>query len=308
MVSTPELAVVAPFYNEQGSLPAFLEALSDILTRLDIDFEVILVDDGSTDAWRQDLRVSPSLHCRVVELVSNSGHQAALDAGLQETTADFVITMDSDLQHPPEVIAEMLAVAKKSGCDVVYAQREGRREDSFFKRWTGEAYYRSMKWLSGLPVEANAADYRLMSRFVVDILNNMPDRKVFRLLIPALNFRAETVTYRANPRYAGKSKYGLWRMLSLAKRSVIQFSLKPLRLVASLGVIVSAIAFFWVIYAGIQWLTGATVAGWTSLMAVTLLLGGAILFSLGVIGEYLGEVYETVKGRPSYIIQQVRKL
>ena len=285
-----------------------MQSLNAILADLDIDFEVILVDDGSTDAWRQGLHVPSSMHCRVVELVSNSGHQAALDAGLNETTADYVITMDSDLQHPPEVIPQMLAAAKASGCDVVYARREERRSDSILKRWTAEAYYRCMKWLSGLPVQAHAADYRLMSRFVVDILNAMPDRKVFRLLIPSLNFRGQTVTYRANSRFAGESKYGLWQMLSLAKRSVIQFSLKPLRLVASLGIAVSAIACLWVIYVGVRWITGATVAGWTSLMAVTLLLGGAILFSLGVIGQYLGEIYETVKGRPSYIIQQVRKL
>lgn len=305
VIDRPVLTVVSPFYNEAEVLPAFCLELRRVLDGMGIQYEVILVDDGSVDGsfgvavdqnWPQ---------CLVVRLNSNAGHQAALEAGLTQSTGQFVVTMDADLQHPPSVVPELLAEALETGADVVYAVRGDRSEEGAFKRSTALWYYRTVRALTGVPVIDHAADFRVMSRFVVDIVNQVRETKVYRLLLPSLGFSFATVTYTASPRASGVSKYTFQRMAALAVRSSVQFSPHPLRIVALIGLATSAIAVLWLCFVVISFFSGSALIGWPSLMSVVLVLGGITLFSLGVIGEYIGEIYEMVKGRPHFIIRSV---
>ncbi len=228
-----------------------------------------------------------------------------VQAELAEARGAYAVTIDSDLQHPPSLIPKLLSAAKDSGCDVVYAKRDERHEDSFYKRWTARWYYRSMRYMTGVPLEESAADFRLMSRFVIDLLNAMPERKIFRLLLPSLGFSSQTISYVASARQAGVSKYTTRHMAGLAFRSSIRFSRQPLRMVTFLGLATSLLAAFWLIYVILSWIIGGTSTGWPSVMAVTLLTSGVVLFSLGIIGEYIGEIYDTIKGRPHFIVRNI---
>jgi len=239
----------------------------------------------------------------LVRLNANVGHQPALEAGLQFALGQLVVTMDADLQHPPSVIPQLVRTAIDRGVDVVYAIRSDRSDESWFKRSSALWYYRIMRSLTGVRIMDHAADFRLMTRFVVDVVNAIPEKKVYRLLLPSLGFRSTAVVFQSAPRRAGKSKYGLRRMFALALRSSVQFSPHPLRLVALIGLVTSVLAFIWLAFVLGAYLTGSALGGWPSLMSVTLVLGGIILFSLGVVGEYVGEIFGTLKGRPHYVIR-----
>ena len=299
------LSVVSPFFNEAEGLAYFIDELYRELSRLTSTFEVILVDDGSTDSSYSIAVTSNRENLRVLRLVQNAGHQAALEAGMQASAGSYVVTMDSDLQHPPSLIAVMLAQAESMNVDVVYAARSSRSEDSLPKRLSAHLYYRIMNVISGFDVVPDAADFRLMSRFVVDTLNGLPSGKVYRLLIPALGFSSTYVSFVASPRRAGESKYSIGKMITLAFESAIQFSRRPLRLVALLGLVTSAVSALWLAYVLSTYLFGESAVGWPSLMTVVLLLGGLTLFSLGVIGEYLGEVFDLVRRQPPFLVRDI---
>ena len=303
MPQRPAVTVVSPCFDEADSLGPFLEDLRTTLDALDATYEVIVVDDGSTDSSWSVLEATNWPELRALRLVANRGHQVALDAGIQEAAGDYVVTMDSDGQHPPELIPVLLSAAKQSNSDVVYAIRIDRAEDSWFKRSTARVYYRLMRSMTGVAIQDSAADYRLMTRFVVDVINQIPDQKVFRLLLPYLGFSSTTVEFQALRREHGESKYSLGRMAGLAVRSSIQFSTKPLRIVMGIGFVMSFLAALWLIWVLVDFAAGRTVAGWASQMSVTLIVGGLMLFGLGIVGEYVGEVFERVKGRPNYLIR-----
>ena len=297
------MTIVSPCFNEADSLRPFLNGLRTTLDALDATYEVIVVDDGSTDSSWSVLAATNWPELRALRLVANRGHQVALDAGIREAAGDYVVTMDSDGQHPPELIPVLLSAAKETNSDVVYAIRQDRTEDSWFKRSTARVYYRLMRSMTGVAIQDSAADYRLMTRFVVDVINQIPDQKVFRLLLPYLGFSSTTVEFQALPREHGESKYSFGRMAGLAVRSSIQFSTKPLRIVMGIGFVMSFLAALWLIWVLVDFAAGRTVAGWASQMSVTLIVGGLMLFGLGIVGEYVGEVFERVKGRPNYLIR-----
>jgi len=299
----PAVTVVSPCFNEADSLRPFLEELRTTLDALDATYEVIVVDDGSTDSSWSVLEATDWPELRALRLVVNCGHQVALDAGIREAAGDYVVTMDSDGQHPSDLIPVLLSAAKQTNSDVVYAIRQDRTEDSWFKRSTARVYYRLMRSMTGVAIQDSAADYRLMTRFVVDVINQIPDQKVFRLLLPYLGFSSTTVEFQALPREHGESKYSFGRMAGLAVRSSIQFSTKPLRIVMGIGFVMSFLAALWLIWVLVDFAAGRTVAGWASQMSVTLIVGGLMLFGLGIVGEYVGEVFERVKGRPNYLIR-----
>jgi len=299
----PEVTIVSPCFNEADSLGPFLADLRTTLDALKVTYEVIVVDDGSTDSSWSVLEAANWPELRALRLVANRGHQVALDAGIREAAGDYVVTMDSDGQHPPELIPVLLSAAKETNSDVVYAIRQDRTEDSWFKRSTARVYYRLMRSMTGVAIQDSAADYRLMTRFVVDVINQIPDQKVFRLLLPYLGFSSTTVEFQALPREHGESKYSFGRMAGLAVRSSIQFSTKPLRIVMGIGFVMSFLAALWLIWVLVDFAAGRTVAGWASQMSVTLIVGGLMLFGLGIVGEYVGEVFERVKGRPNYLIR-----
>jgi dolichol-phosphate mannosyltransferase len=301
------LSVVIPCFNEQDVLPHLVPRLHAVLDALEEDYEVILVDDGSTDGTvallEQEQRQWPQLVVRV--LASNVGHQNAITAGLDMTTGDFVVTMDADLQDPPELIPAMLTAAREQNVDVVYAQREDRTVDSAFKRLTAGAYYQLMRRLTRVDLADDVGDFRLMSRRVVVALRALPENdRVYRLLIPWFGFAATTLPHTRAPRAAGKTKYSLGKMARLATSSATSFSTTPLRVATATGLVTAAVSLLASLLTVITAATGNTVPGWASLTCVVLFLGSVQLLCLGVLGEYVGRIYQQVQGRPPYYVDR----
>nr|WP_267892053.1 glycosyltransferase family 2 protein [Streptomyces sp. DSM 15324] len=299
------LSVVIPMYNEEEVLPALVSRLRPVLAGLGEAYEVVAVDDGSTDRTAQLLAAFrlgwPEL--RIIGLRRNSGHQAALTAGLDRALGAYVVSIDADLQDPPEKIPEMLALARGEGLDIVYGIRADRASDTGFKRWTAGVYYRLVRRLAGPGVPSQAGDFRLLGRPAVDALKALPDQqRVYRLLVPWLGFPSGQVTYERAPRPAGESKYPLGRMIRLAVDSVTGFSAAPLRIATWLG------GFAFLVCVGLMAYTlGAhfldhTVPGWTSLFIGVLFIGAVQLICVGLLGEYVGRIYTAVQNRPTYFV------
>ncbi|MEU9825664.1 glycosyltransferase family 2 protein [Micromonospora chersina] len=301
----PALSVVVPMFNEEAVLPLLAVRLRGVLDGLGEAYEVVAVDDGSTDDTAvalAALRVGwPEL--RVLRLRRNSGHQAALHAGLLRARGAYVASIDADLQDPPEVIVELLRRARADNLDVVYAVRADRSRDTRFKRWTAGGYYRLVRRLVGEQVPAQAGDFRLLSRAVVEALRELPERNpVLRLVVPWLGFPSGEVTYERQERAAGRTKYPLSRMAGLAAESVTSFSAAPLRVATWLGLVGVAVCGVLVVVAVLAWFAGATVSGWPSLYVAILFLGAVQLLCLGLLGEYVARIYTAVQGRPAYLV------
>ncbi|MGR6321387.1 glycosyltransferase family 2 protein [Micromonospora soli] len=301
----PALSVVVPMFNEEGVLPLLAERLRGVLDGLGEAYEVVAVDDGSTDGTAAGLTALragwPEL--RVLRLRRNSGHQAALVAGLLRARGGYVVSLDADLQDPPEVIVEMLRRARADDLDVVYGVRADRSRDTWFKRWTAAGYYRLVRRLVGDQVPAQAGDFRLLSRAVVEALRELPERSpVLRLVVPWLGFPSGEVAYERQERAAGRTKYPLSRMAGLAAESVTSFSAAPLRVATWLGLLGVAVCGVLVVVAVLAWFAGATVSGWPSLYVAILFLGAVQLLCLGLLGEYVARIYTAVQGRPAYAV------
>ncbi|MBY8873838.1 glycosyltransferase family 2 protein [Micromonospora sp. PLK6-60] len=292
-------------FNEESVLPLFARRLRAVLDDLGEPYEVVAVDDGSTDGTAAGLAALragwPAL--RVVRLRRNSGHQAALVAGLLRGHGRYLVSIDADLQDPPETIVEMLRRARAEDLDIVYGVRVDRSTDGAFKRWTAGAYYRLMRRLVGKQVTAQAGDFRLLSRAAVEALRELPERSpVLRLVVPWLGFPSGEVTYQRHERAAGRTKYPLSRMVGLAAESVTSFSAAPLRFATWLGLAGVAVCGVLVVLAVAAWLGGATVSGWPSLYVAILFLGAVQLLCLGLLGEYVARIYTAVQGRPAYFV------
>ncbi|QUV87789.1 MULTISPECIES: glycosyltransferase family 2 protein [Chloracidobacterium] len=306
---TPDrlLSIVAPCFNEAEGLEAFHTALTTAVASLPYDVEIIYVDDGSTDATPQVLARLRARDARVKTLTfsRNFGHQAALLAGLDAARGAAVITLDSDLQHPPELIPELVR-AWEQGADIVYTVRRETADASFGKRLTSRLFYRLLNWGSGTPIIPGAADFRLMSRLAVNSFCAMRETHRFnRGLVSWLGFRTAAVPFDAPARFAGESKYSLTRMLRFAVHGLVSFSVWPLRMATLLGFGMAAFAALYIVYAlyvffVLRW----TVPGWTSTLVTVLLIGGVQLISLGLVGEYVGKIYEEVKRRPLYVVRE----
>ncbi|GAB1689109.1 glycosyltransferase family 2 protein [Krasilnikovia sp. M28-CT-15] len=302
---TPVLSVVVPMFNEEAVIPAFAARLRPVLDGLDLPYEVVAVDDGSADDTArlldQHARDWPEL--RLVRLRRNSGHQAALTAGLHRAYGDWVVSIDADLQDPPETIPRMLRLARDRGLDVVYGVRADRSTDTTFKRHTAGIYYRVMRRLVGAEVPAQAGDFRLLSREVVEVLRGLPERApVYRLLVPSLGFASGEVTYARAPRAAGTTKYPLRKMVALAWDSAANFSAAPLRLATWLGAAAFVLCLAMIVFGVVVWANGAVIPGWTSLFLAVLLLSAVQLICLGLLGEYVSRIYRTVQNRPTFHI------
>ena len=300
------LNVVVPCYNEEQVLPALVARLRPVLDGLGEDYAVILVDDGSRDATPEmldALTVSwPGV--RAIRLARNVGHQMALTAGLAAADGDWVVTMDADLQDPPELIPEMLRKARADGVDVVYAERSERRSDTAFKRFTAGIYYRIMRRSAQVEVPAHVGDFRLLSKRVVQALRGMPERhRVYRLLIPWLGFPSATVSHTREKRAAGETKYPFRKMALLAMDSLTSFSTAPLRISTMLGLVSAAVCLVLTVLSVIAGIFGHTVPGWASIVTAMLFLGSIQLICLGVLGEYVGRIFEEVRRRPLYVVE-----
>jgi polyisoprenyl-phosphate glycosyltransferase len=299
------LSVIAPVYNESESIVEFSRQLRENLDGLDIRYEVIFVDDGSIDGSRHLIEGIGWTSARVLSFVANAGHQAALDAGYRAAKGQYVVCMDSDLQHPPALVAELLETAQRENVDVVYAVRDKRTNDNWFKRTSARTYYRLMRGLTDVDIHDSAADFRLTSRRVVDVLCALPaGQQVFRLLIPSLGFSERTLPYEAADRYAGRSKYTLDKMVGLSVTSVIGFTTKPLTLSIRVGLFVSLLSFAGFVYVLVEFFAGHTVSGWASLLSTLLFVFGVLLVILGVFGFYIGAIVKTLQARPPYLIDE----
>ena len=305
------ISVVVPVFNEAGNLRPLHEAVIRHVEGLAVAVEMLFVDDGSTDDSMAVLRrlSAEDPRVKVVSLSRNFGHQCALSAGMEFASGDAVIVMDADLQHPPELIPEMVALWRE-GVQVVYTVREDGDDLGLWKRWTSATFYRLFNAISDVPIVPGAADFRLMDRSVVQCLVAMPERSRFlRGMVTWLGFRQQGLRYRARARLSGRSKYSWRKMLSLALEGATSFSSKPLRVAGFLG-LAAALAGLpyavWAIYA--RCFTDVAVPGWASLLVAVLFLGGVQLMSIGVIGEYIGRIYVEVKGRPVYLARELVNL
>jgi dolichol-phosphate mannosyltransferase len=303
--STVVLSVVVPMYNEEEPLPLFAARLRPVLDGIGEPYEVVAVNDGSTDRTFQHLLGMRRLwsQLRVVGLSRNCGHQAALTAGLHLASGQYVVSIDADLQDPPEKIPEMLALARRDSLDIVYGVRIDRSTDTVAKRTTARFYYRMMRRLAGNHVPSNAGDFRLLSRATVEALRVLPEREpVYRLLVPWIGFPSGEVTYVREERVAGRTKYPLSKMVKLAVDSIVNFSATPLRIASWLGVVSFCLCVLLLVAGIFIHFFGFTVPGWTSLFMAVLFLGGVQLMCLGLLGEYVGRIYAAVQGRPIYFV------
>ena len=308
-----KLMVVIPCYNEEEVLPETSRRLVDKMAALQQkglitpDSRVLLVDDGSKDrTWQliSDLHKQNPLF-EGVKLSRNRGHQNALLAGLMTAKGrcDISISMDADLQDDMDAMDRFIEKYNE-GCDVVYGVRNKRATDTVFKRETALMFYRLMKGL-GVDITYNHADYRLMSNRALEGLAQFEEVNLFlRGLAPLVGYQSDVVYYDRSERFAGESKYPLKKMLAFAIDGITSFSVKPLRLITSVGIVIFLVSLFMLLYSLVRWIAGHTVTGWTSTLASIWLIGGIQLLSLGVIGEYIGKIYNETKRRPRFIIDR----
>ena len=298
-----DLSVVVPMFNEQEVLPLFYTRLRTALDQLDISYEVVAVDDGSRDDTAQltESERADWPELRLVRLMRNSGHQAAIGAGLERSRGDYAITIDADLQDPPEAIGPMYSLARDRNLDVVYGVREDRSSDSLGKRIPARLYYRLMRRLVGPQMPADAGDFRLMSRRVLRAVESQPQNgRIYRLIVPWLGFPSETYGYVRDQRAAGSTKYPLSRLIRLAWDSITAFSAAPLRLATWIGGLsaIACVALIVAVFFAEE--SGRTVPGWASTMIVVMGLGAVQLICVGLLGEYVARIFTTVQARPTY--------
>lgn len=300
----PDLSVVVPIYNEELVIKEFAQQLKSNLDDLKIQYEVIFINDGSTDSSQKIINSIIWPELKSFEFQFNAGHMKALEAGLEKSTGNLIITMDSDLQHPPAYIKEFIKNQKETGAEVVYGIRDLRKEDGIFKRISAKFYYKLMRKLSGINIRSNAADFRLITKSVRDVLVSLEEEnKIFRLLIPSLNFQESQIVFQAEKRIHGKSKYGLKNMGSLAISSVLNFSIKPLRWAIWIGLWAVVLSLVWISYVLIAQFSGWVIQGWSSLIAAVILFAGVQLFLLGIVGQYIGQIYVSQQKRPKYLFK-----
>jgi glycosyltransferase involved in cell wall biosynthesis len=297
------LSVVAPVYNEEATIAEFYSRVCSALEG--IPFELVLVDDGSSDSSPEQLQrmASHDPRVRIVYLSRNFGHQTALTAGLDHAAGNAVVMLDADLQDPPEVITEMLD-HWRAGCDVVYAVREQRPGESRFKLATAKWFYSLFDKLAQVELQHNSGDFRLLDRAALNALLSMRERNRFlRGMTVWVGYRQAAVPYHRDARYAGETKYTVSKMLRFSLDAISSFSHRPLQLATLLGFIISTLAFIAIPVVIVLRILGSYLPGFGSITIAVLLLGGIQLIAIGIIGEYVGRIYDEVKGRPLYLVR-----
>jgi dolichol-phosphate mannosyltransferase len=300
----PDLSIVVPVYNEELGIVEFANQLKMNLDQLQMQYEVIFINDGSTDSTQDKIESIKWDELKSFEFQFNAGHMKALEAGFEKSTGKLVLTMDSDLQHPPKYIKNFIEKQKETNADVVYGIRDSRKEDSLFKRTTAKFYYGLVRKLSGINLRTNAADFRLITKNVRDVLVDLQEEnKVFRLLIPSLGYKESEVIFQADKRMFGSSKYGIKEMGFLAISSVLSFSIKPLRWAIWIGLWAVVLSLVWISYVLIAQFQGWVIQGWSSLIAAVILFAGVQLLLLGIVGQYIGQIYVSQQKRPKYLFK-----
>ncbi len=300
------LSVVAPAHNEAANVMALHEAVTGAVASLDLDLELIFVDDGSSDSTASVVEelAARDTRVRLISLTRNFGHQAAVWAGLNAATGQVVITLDCDLQHPPVLLPKMID-AWRAGHSIVQMVRDETADASLMKRATSQAFYWLINLISDTPISAGAADFRLLDRAALDALLSVGDQRLFlRGMVSWVGFPSVSLHYSAHARAAGVSNYTWPRMTGFAIDAITGFSVVPLRIAFYGGCVSVALALLYLFYILYQLFSGRTVEGWTSLMVVLLFFGSAQLVTLGIIGEYIGRIYDQTRGRPRYLIKR----
>ncbi len=300
----PTLSVVVPCYNEQESIEACHQRLTEVLAGLDGTYEIIYVNDGSRDNTAVLLEQihQRDAHAVLVQLSRNFGHQPAVTAGLSASLGQAVVIIDADLQDPPELIPEMVKLWR-SGYKVVYGIRRHRQGETTFKLWTAKAFYRLINSLSDVEIPLDSGDFRLIDRLVVDVFLRMPERhRLLRAMWSWIGFTQVGLPYQRAARFAGQTKYPLRKMLGLALDGIVSFSVVPLRFVTLLGFLSAGAAFLGILYTlFVRLLTHSWVRGWAMSFIGMLFMAGVQMLCLGILGEYIGRIYTESKQRPLFI-------
>ncbi len=306
------VAIVIPVFNEAEVIEQTHSRLRAVIDPLPYQFLIYYVDDGSKDETPRLLRAlaNQDPRIRILTLSRNFGHQAALTAGLDHAEGEIVISMDADGQHPPELIPEMIALIRQ-GYDIVQTQRLDEAQPASFKKWSSALFYRLLNLMSGTEILPGAADFRALSRQAVEALKAMPEyHRFLRGMVAWIGYRTVILPYHPHQRLAGRSKYSLRKMIRLAMDAIFSFSLVPLYIGISLGVLFLFLAVLEMAYVLSFWITGRTshlAPGWSSLMFVILIIGGIIMVLLGFIGLYIGYIFQEVKRRPIYFLREAPK-
>jgi dolichol-phosphate mannosyltransferase len=308
MPSRQLLSLIVPIFNESEVLGTFYQRASSALASLDaLDYEIIFVDDGSRDDSFAQLTALAAAdpRVRVLKFSRNFGHQIAITAGIDHAQGDCVVVIDADLQDPPEVVASMVA-QWRNGSDVVYGVRADREGENAMKLWTASIFYRLLGRLTSIQIPADVGDFRLMSRRAVDQLKQLREKDRFvRGLVSWIGFTQTGVTYHRDKRYAGETKYPYRKMIKFAFDGITSFSTAPLKLATWTGYCAALAAILYLMSVFVQKLMGITVEGWATIMVALLFLGSVQLICLGILGEYLGRIFNEVKPRPMYVIEEV---
>lgn len=304
------LSVVVPVYGSETILPHTHRRLTEVLSKLPgLDYEIVFVNDCSPDGALRVLRDLAALdpRVRVVSLSRNFGHQVAISAGLDAATGDAVVTIDDDLQDPPEVIAEMVE-RWREGCGVVYGKRIERKGEGSFKRTSAAIFYRLLSWLSDTPLPLDTGDFRLLDRKAAAALRSMREEsRYIRGMVAWLGFEQCAVEYSRDPRFSGKGNYTMRKLLRLATDGIVSFSSKPLLLAGRFGVFVTIIGFLYGVYLVVNKMLhpAAVLEGWTSVVLIVLFLGGVQLMSIGLLGSYIARIFYETKRRPLYFVSEM---
>jgi len=301
-------SVVVPVYNEEEVIRETYKRLKAAMDNIKEEYEIIFVNDGSKDRTR-DIIISMCETDKTIKFIDfsrNFGHQTAITAGMDFSCGQAVVVIDADLQDPPEIIAQMLKKWRE-GYDVVYGQRVKREGETFFKKITAKLFYRMLNKLTEVSIPVDTGDFRLIDRKVCEALKQINEKnRYIRGIISWLGFKSAPVEFVRERRFAGTTKYPLKKMLKFATDAIMSFSYKPLKIASYFGVFVSFISFAYLIVMIILKLTGSNfIQGWTSLIAISLFFNGIILIILGIIGEYIGRIYDEAKGRPLYVISEI---
>lgn len=305
----PLISLVFPIFNEEAVLPTLLARLDTLVPTLEHPVEVLFVNDGSRDRSLELLKEAAKTRpwARVLSFSRNFGHQVAVTAGMREANGAAVVLLDADLQDPPELLPEMIRLWRDDGWEVVYGKRRSREGETLFKLWTASLFYHFIQKLTNVPIPANTGDFRLMDRKVVDALNAMGEQHRFvRGMAAWVGFKQYALEYDRPARAAGETKYPFRKMFTLAMDAVTSFSHAPLKFATNLGILIALSSILYgVIQAGRYALAPRSFEpGWTSIIVVLSLLSGVQLMTLGMIGEYIGRIYDEVKGRPLYLISE----
>ncbi|CAM4301910.1 hypothetical protein GCM10007362_11870 [Saccharibacillus endophyticus] len=311
MNNQARISVIIPMYNEEAVIAETYRRLSDVMRRTGESYELLFVNDGGTDRSPDIIR-ELSRRDESVKLIGfsrNFGHQIAVTAGMDHASGDAVVIIDADLQDPPELILDMLDKWQE-GYEVVYAKRSKRKGESLFKKWSASLFYRVLHASTEVPIPVDTGDFRLIDRKVCDEMNRLGERNPFvRGLVSWTGFRQVAIEYERDERLAGETKYPLKKMIKLSLDGITSFSHKPLKLAGYAGAFMSAAGFVYMLYViAMALFTDSTMRGWASTICLMLIFNGVTLIMLGVIGEYIGRIYDEVKGRPLYIVRETHNM